>query len=209
MFSGIVESTQPILAVEAAPGAVRIQIQKPKEFDDLKAGDSIAVNGICLTVENLTDNQIRFTLAAETLLLLKIDASKLKGQIVNLERSLRFGDRIHGHLVSGHVDSLGWVVRSEPEGESWMLDVDVDSALAPLIWKKGGITLQGVALTVNNIVRQAERTRVSVCLIPETLRRTNLKELKAGDRINVEADYFAKAVIHNFSERNRESSVEI
>jgi riboflavin synthase len=197
MFSGIVEAVEPILSSQSLTGAVRIQVKKPSHFNDLNMGDSVAVNGICLTVETVSDLAITFALAAETLLVLKMDASQLQGQRVNLERSLRMGDRIHGHLVTGHVDSQGLVCRAEASGESWYLDVEVSSALAALIWKKGSITLHGVSLTVNEV-----RDRVvSVCLIPETLKRTNLKDLKVGDFVNVEPDYFAKALVHNFGER--------
>lgn len=202
MFSGIIEAVEPILSAQSLPGAVRIQVQKPENFNDLHIGDSVATNGVCLTVESVTEKAITFALAAETLLILKMDASKLVGQRVNLERSLRMGDRIHGHLVTGHVDSLGRVVRTEGQGESWFLDVEVSSNLAALIWKKGSITLHGVSLTVNDVVNEnSKSTRVSVCLIPETLKRTNLKDLKVGDFVNIEPDYFAKALVHNFGDR--------
>jgi riboflavin synthase len=197
MFSGIVEAVEPILVTQNLPGVVRIDIKKPPQFNDLRIGDSIAVNGVCLTIEAFTDQAMTFALAAETLLILKLDASRLQGQRVNLERSLRMGDRIHGHLVTGHVDSLGRVSRTEGQGESWFLDVEVSAALLALIWKKGSITLHGVSLTMNEVKGQV----VSVCLIPETLKRTNLKDLKVGDFVNVEPDYFAKALVHNFGER--------
>ena len=192
MFSGIVESVQPIKTVEAAPGVVRIQVQKPEEFNDLKIGDSISTNGVCLTVENFDNEHMTFALAAETLNVLKLKADSLKNQKVNLERSLRFGDRIHGHLVTGHVDSLAVVKRAASEGESWFMDVEVQDSILPYIWNKGSITLHGVSLTVNNV----QNNLVSVCLIPETLKRTNLGEFKEGDMINVEPDYMAKAIIN-------------
>jgi len=197
MFSGIVEAVEPILAAQTLPGAVRISVQKPTDFNDLHLGDSIATNGVCLTVEAYDQKTITFALAAETLLILKMDAHTLVGQRVNLERSLRMGDRIHGHLVTGHVDSLGKVVRTEGQGESWFLDVEVSPTLSSLIWKKGSITIQGVSLTVNEVAAN----RVSVCLIPETLKRTNLKDLRVGDFVNIEPDYFAKALVHNFGDQ--------
>lgn len=193
MFSGIVESVQPIINVEAAVGVVRIQVQKPQEFDDLKIGDSVSTNGVCLTVEKFDQKQITFALAAETLQILELKADTLRGQKVNLERSLKFGDRIHGHLVTGHVDSLGVVKHSRGEGESWFLDVEVQDSILPYLWKKGSITLHGVSLTVNDV----QGNKVSVCLIPETLKRTNLGDLKIGDRINIEPDYMAKAVVRS------------
>lgn len=189
MFSGIVEAVGKVLSVEKRENVVQVQISKPVEFNDLKIGDSIACNGVCLTVEKFDSEKIQFSLANETLTLLKIDADKLSGQTWNLERSLRFGDRVHGHLVTGHVEFLGQVVRSEAVGESWFLDVKVPARAGHYLWKKGSVALQGVSLTVNEFANET----VSVCLIPETLKRTNLAELKAGQLINVETDYLAKA----------------
>lgn len=194
MFSGIVESVQPILTVQKGTGPlIRIKVEKPIEFNDLKNGDSVAVDGVCLTVEAFDQDSITFALAAETLRVLRWSPENpdhLQGRKLNLERSLRFGDRIHGHLVTGHVDSLGEVIRSEGHGENWFLDVLVAPTILPFIWKKGSITLNGVSLTVNEILG----TRVSVGLIPETVKRTNLGLLKVGDHVNVEPDYMAKAL---------------
>lgn len=197
MFSGIVESVQTIEQVESHAHMVRIQVKKPSEFNDLKPGDSIAVNGVCLTLETQSESQMSFALAAETLHVLRIDSQQLLGKQVNLERSLRFGDRIHGHLVSGHVDSLGQIVRADGTADSWFMDVKVAEHLRCLIWKKGSITLHGVSLTVN----EWKDGVLSVCLIPETLKRTNLGHLKVGDWINVEPDYFAKALVNQMTEQ--------
>ncbi len=194
MFSGIVESVQPILSIEKGQGPLtRAVIQKPSEFNDLKTGDSISTDGVCLTLERFDDATMTFALAAETLRVLQWspeNPENLVGRKVNLERSLRFGDRIHGHLVTGHVDSLGLVTRSEGLGENWFLDIEVAETLKAFIWKKGSITLNGVSLTIN----QVNDAVVSVGLIPETLKRTNLGELEVGDTVNVEPDYMAKAL---------------
>lgn len=194
MFSGIVESVQPIVSVERGAGPlIRIRVKKPSQFNDLKIGDSIATDGVCLTVEAFSEEAITFALAAETLRVLQWspeNPEKLQGRMLNLERSLRFGDRIHGHLVTGHVDSLGEVVRSEGLGENWFLDVKVATTVLPFIWKKGSITLNGVSLTVNEL----QGSTVSVGLIPETLKRTNLGQLQVGSAVNVEPDYMAKAL---------------
>jgi riboflavin synthase len=206
MFSGIVESVQPIISAQSGEGSLlRIVVKKPIEFNDLKCGDSIAVDGVCLTVEAFNADTMTFAMAAETLRILRWPAATpraVEGRRLNLERSLRFGDRIHGHLVTGHVDSLGTVVRSEGQGENWFLDVEVAPTLLPFVWKKGSVTLNGVSLTVNEILG----TRVSVCLIPETVKRTNLGNLKAGDLINVEPDYMAKA-LQRMLETQRENSL--
>lgn len=190
MFSGIVESVKPIESSEELANAYRIKIKKPTEFNDIKLGDSIACDGVCLTVEAFDDAQMTFALAAETIKVLEWNPQSWIGKQVNLERSLRFGDRIHGHLVTGHVDSLGTVSRAELVGESFFLDVKVADSILPYVWKKGSVTLNGVSLTVNEL----EGNTVSVCLIPETLKRTNLGFLKPGSRINVEPDYMARAI---------------
>ncbi len=194
MFSGIVESLQPILNVQKGAGdLIRVKVQKPPQFDDLRTGDSIATDGVCLTVEAFGVDSLTFALAAETLKVLHWSPENpeaMLGKKLNLERSLRFGDRIHGHLVTGHVDSLGEVLRSEGSGENWFLDVKVAAAVLPFIWKKGSITLNGVSLTVNDV----SGDKVSVGLIPETVKRTNLGDLKQGSFVNVEPDYMAKAL---------------
>lgn len=190
MFSGIVEAVMPIVSSQELPNAYRIQIKKPSEFNDIKLGDSIACDGVCLTVEAFDDSQMTFALAAETIKVLQWNPQSWLGKQVNLERSLRFGDRIHGHLVTGHVDSLGEVTRAELVGESFFLNVKVQDSILPYVWKKGSVTLNGVSLTVNEL----EGSVVSVCLIPETLKRTNLGLLKVGSRINVEPDYMARAI---------------
>ncbi|MGE0631986.1 MAG: riboflavin synthase [Pseudobdellovibrionaceae bacterium] len=191
MFSGIIEARSPILRTENLDQAVRIFLQKPPDFTDLKLGDSIACDGVCLTLEAQTDSEIVFTAAAETIKVLKWSSQSWQSRVINLERSLRFGDRIHGHLVTGHVDSLGEVLVSETIGDSWILKTKVESSVLPFIWKKGSITLNGVSLTVNAI----EDSVVEVCLIPETVKRTNLGLLKKGSWINVEPDYMAKAMM--------------
>jgi riboflavin synthase len=194
MFSGIVEVVKPIRKATEAAGVIRVEIERPQSFDDIKQGDSIATDGVCLTVESFNESSMTFALAPETLRVLNwktSSAADLIGRQVNLERSLRFGDRIHGHLVTGHVDSLGVVTKSQSEGESLFLDIELQPSVLPYVWKKGSITLNGVSLTVNEV----RAHHVSVCLIPETLKRTNLGSLKVGDSVNVEPDYMARAVL--------------
>lgn len=190
MFSGIVEAVMPIESSEELTNAYRIKIKKPSDFNDIKLGDSIACDGVCLTVEAFDETQMTFALAAETIKVLQWNPQSWIGKKVNLERSLRFGDRIHGHLVTGHVDSLGKVTRASLEGESFFLDVEVEESVLPYVWKKGSVTLNGVSLTVNELNGKT----VSVCLIPETLKRTNLGDMKVGSTINIEPDYMARAI---------------
>ena len=189
MFSGIIEATAQVLHIEQLSHVVRVTLQRPAHFQDIKIGDSISCNGVCLTIESFTPETLQFSLAAESLKTLRLEVAQLKNQVWNLERSLRFGDRVHGHLVTGHVEALGEVIRSEAEGESWYLDIRVPVSLGRYIWNKGSITLHGVSLTVNTFAENI----LSVCLIPETLKRTNLTHISAGQNINIETDYLAKA----------------
>lgn len=191
MFSGIVEAVSEIKSSQELANAFRIQIEKPSMFDDVRLGDSIACDGVCLTVEAQDEKQMTFALAAETIRVLHWNPESWIGKKMNLERSLRFGDRIHGHLVTGHVDSLGRVTRAEAQGESFFLDVKVADTVKPFLWKKGSVTINGVSLTVNEF----QDNIVQVCLIPETLKRTNLGELQPGQSVNIEPDYMARAVV--------------
>lgn len=192
MFSGIVEALVPALSCEPLTGGVRLRLLRPEHFTDIKNGDSIAVDGACLTVEHFDASSLSFMLGAETLQVLGWSSvqAMAPGRRFNLERSLRFGDRVHGHFVTGHVDSLGVVTRSEPDGESWFLDVRVRPELVPFVWHKGSLAVNGVSLTVNRFADGI----ASFCLIPETRERTNLAALAVGQNVNLEPDWLARAV---------------
>jgi riboflavin synthase len=194
MFSGIIEAKIEILEAQAQPGLLRVHVTKPEFFNDIKTGDSIACNGVCLTLESFDDKTMVFALAAETLKVLRLEGAttaEVVGQVWNAERSLGFGDRIHGHLVTGHVDSLGEVIKSYAEGESWMMTLRLQDSALPFVWKKGSLTIHGVSLTLNEV----DGRDVQVCLIPETQKRTNLTGFKVGSYLNIEPDYMAKAVV--------------
>ncbi len=192
MFSGIVETTADVTETWMDGGVLRIKLNKPSDFNDISVGDSIACNGVCLTVEDFDDSFLQFAIAAETLQVTGWSGEKLLNSSLNLERSLRFGDRVHGHMVTGHVDEMGQVKRFEEVNGSWMLDVSHSEKISPLIWKKGSVAINGVSLTVN----AADAGGFSVCLIPETIKRTNLKNLSLGDAVTVEADNMARGLIH-------------
>ncbi len=197
MFSGIIEATARITHIKKASQAIRLGIGKPDFFNDLKLGDSIAVDGVCLTLEEQTEQTLFFTVGAESLRVLKWFDRDWSNKVVNLERSMRLGDRIHGHLVTGHVEDLAVVHKSFADGDSWQLQVQVPVGLSSFVWHKGSVTLNGVSLTVNRFVDRI----IEVCLIPETIHRTNLSSLKTGDLIHVEVDYLAKALIHAHSQK--------
>jgi riboflavin synthase len=190
MFSGIIEAQSDILRFAARESVLEIAIARPFEFDDIKIGDSIAVNGVCLTVEKQTPQELIFAVGPETLAVTNWDSEKLQSP-VNLERSLKYGDRLHGHLVTGHVDGRAQVTEVKEDGEALLLEVEVPQPLAPFIWRKGSIALNGVSLTVNNVVG----ARAQLCLIPETIKKTNLARLRAGSHVNLEVDNWARGLL--------------
>ncbi|MGE4132833.1 MAG: riboflavin synthase [Bdellovibrionales bacterium] len=196
MFAGIVESMSSIMAAHQGQGQLTIMVEKPSDFNDLELGDSIAVDGLCLTVENLKEDQIQFTLAPESLRVTGWTSMGVLGRVVNLERSLRLGSRIHGHLVTGHVDGLARVRAIEKEGETMALEIETPRSLRPYIWSKGSVALNGVSLTINRVTPES----FSVGLIPETLKRTNLSRIQIDDALHLEVDNLARGLVHNLQE---------
>lgn len=191
MFSGIVETQSKLIKFTPEDHTTRIQIQKPSEFTDIKRGDSIAINGVCLTVEKFDDQTIDFVLGPETLKLLKWDELELTSRPLNMERSLKLNDRIHGHFVLGHADGVGKVVESYKLGDAHFLKILLPETAADYVWYKGSIALAGVSLTLNKV----EGSEIEVCLIPETVRVTNLATFKPGDSIPFEIDNYARALV--------------
>ncbi len=180
---------------------MRIWVERPPIFNDLSIGDSIAVDGCCLTIEEFNEQQIQFALGFETLSLLKISPAQLENKLVNVERSLRFGDRMHGHLVSGHVEGLGTIRAKTWQGDSLVFRVAVPAALRPSLWQKGSVAMHGVSLTVNDVGPDD----FEVCLIPETLKQTNLANLEVGLMVHIETDYLAKALFERWKFWQKES----
>jgi riboflavin synthase len=189
MFSGIISDIGSISEVTDRDGGLRLVIAtRALDLSDVQAGDSIAVNGICLTVIAHTVDSFTVDVSRETLNCTEgLDAI---GAPVNLEKALRFADRLGGHLVSGHVDGVGEVIEFSDMGESRKLEVRAPQALAKFIAIKGSITLNGVSLTINEV----SGTKFSVNLIPHTLMMTNLKNLREGSRVNLEVDLIARYV---------------
>ena len=204
MFSGIIEAQAKIIKSVPLKSSLRIQISRPKAFSDLKIGDSVSTNGICLTVEELTAKSIQFCLGAETLLILGSRIDLWKKYPLNLERSIQFGARVHGHLVTGHVDAAAKIVKTFKQGECWQIQAEVPAVLAPYFWKKGSVCLNGVSLTVNEFFKKSNKFYIEVCLIPETISATNLVSFKEKEYLNIEADYLAKAYIESRSHQTKD-----
>ncbi len=190
MFSGVVEATGKITHLKKNIGTILISVSRPNSFDDIKLGDSVCLNGVCLTVEKFNDDSMDFSLGNETLKVTGWDEDNLLGTDVNLERSLVFGDRVHGHLVTGHVEILIDVMNVEDIGGSRVIYFELPKDKFKFVVPKGSVAINGVSLTVNDV----EENLFSVCLIPETLRRTNLGSLSVGDRVCLETDYMIRAV---------------
>lgn len=198
MFTGIITGVGRIAAIDdlgaSARHGKRLTIEAPAGYlDDVAPGDSIALNGACMTVTALDPGARRFTIDISAESLDKTAGLDRAGE-VNLEKALRPQDRLGGHLVSGHVDGVGRVLRMEPVGESWELRILAPPALARFLACKGSITVNGASLTVNSIADTAEGTELSINLIPHTVRNTALHALRAGSRVNLEIDLIARYV---------------
>lgn len=189
MFTGIVEAVGEIKQIGSLEGGLNLSIS-PGSLDltDIKVGDSIAVNGVCLTVTSLANELFAVNVSGETLSCTQ--GLDMQGGKVNLEKALRLSDRLGGHLVSGHVDEVGEVIKFEPAGESYLLVIKLPASLPKYVAKKGSITVNGVSLTVNRIAGD----ELEINLIPHTLAVTTLKDLKTGARVNLEVDMLARYV---------------
>ena len=188
MFSGIVAAIGRIQRVEPRAGGVRLAIDAGAlELRDVGIGDSIAVNGCCLTVVVLSRESFEVDVSQATV---ACTAGLDLPGAVNLEKSLRLADRLHGHLVSGHVDGVGKVLASEPAVESRRLVVRAPSELAKYIARKGSIAVQGVSLTVNGV----DGAQFELNVIPHTLEVTTLRSLRPGAGVNLEVDLLARYV---------------
>ena len=189
MFSGIIADVGAITRAEDRNGGLRLSVSpRALGMDDVQLGDSIAVNGVCLTVVEKTGGSFTVDVSRETLNCTV--GLGTQGARVNLEKALRLSDRLGGHLVSGHVDGVGEVVAFTDIGESWKLVVRAPRALAKYIAMKGSITINGASLTVNEV----DGAVFSVNLIPHTLDVTTLSELRAGAKVNLEIDLIARYV---------------
>ncbi|MBX3413489.1 MAG: riboflavin synthase [Pirellulales bacterium] len=189
MFTGLVEAMATVLEVRDAPPGCRLVLSMPTLAAAARLGDSIAVNGCCLTVVDVAEERLGFDAGPETLARTNLGALR-PGSDVNVERSLKLGDALGGHLVTGHVDGPGTLAARRDEGEWSTLVVEVSRELARQMASKGSVAVDGVSLTLVDV----DETSFSVALIPHTLAVTTLGRLRVGDRVNIETDLLAKYV---------------
>lgn len=188
MFTGLIEDVGRVEAIDRTSDGARLRITS-NLTDELALGDSIAVNGCCLTATAVNEGGFEIEAMNQTLEVTALDSVNEGGR-VNLELAMKAGDRLGGHIVQGHVDGVGTVVSVEDDGFARRVRVDLPTRLLRYVVDKGSITLSGVSLTVAEL----GDSWAEVSLIPETLERTNLGEVAPGDRINVECDVVAKYV---------------
>jgi riboflavin synthase len=188
MFSGIVEETGVLKNIERRAGAVtRFIVGAGAVAEGVRVGDSVANNGCCLTVTNGGGGELQFDLLEETLRATNLGALRV-GSLINLERSLRVGDRIGGHFVTGHVDCTAGITKWEQVGADYELELELPAGLARYLVPKGCIAIDGISLTVGAV----SGNRFNTWIIPHTLAVTALRDRRAGDRLNIEFDMLAK-----------------
>lgn len=189
MFTGIIEELGKVSGVEVLADSIRLHIDGELVRSDLSQGESVSVNGVCLTAAKLTEHGFVADVMLETLNRSSLSGVKT-GDSVNLERAMSGAGRFGGHVVQGHVDGVAEIVSREPSDNWEVVKVRIPSDLSKYVVHKGSITFDGVSLTVNDISDDV----VSLSLIPETLRLTTLGSKKVGDKLNVEADILAKHI---------------
>jgi len=188
MFTGLVEALGEVDFLEEKGAQARLGISIPFA-GELALGDSVAVNGCCLTVAEISDSGVAFDVLAQTLRVTSL--GKLSaGSVVNLERALRVGDRLGGHFVQGHVDAVGGIVSLEEDGQDHVVEVSLPEEIHRLCVGKGSLAIDGISLTIADL----KEASAVFWITPHTFSHTNLREAKAGDPVNLEGDMLAKHV---------------
>lgn len=193
MFTGIIEEIGEISSITKST----ITIKSKTVLEDAKLGDSIAVNGVCLTIVNLKKDEFTANVSEETFKITNFSELK-SGDFVNLERALSLSSRLGGHIVTGHIDTVGEIVSIINKNEFYDLSIKFDKNFENYVVKKGSITINGISLTIAEI----NNNTVSVAIIPHTFNNTILKTLKPKDSVNIEFDILAKYVEKNLSTKN-------
>jgi riboflavin synthase len=201
MFTGIVTDVGTVSKAEQR-GDLRLQIETGYDTGAIDLGASIACSGVCLTVVDKGEDWFAVDVSGETVSRTAADLWR-EGARLNLERSLRLGDEIGGHIVTGHVDAVGEVVEASPEGDSVRVRVRVPRSLGAMIAAKGSIALDGVSLTVNTVEDSGDSAVFSVNIIPHTAQQTTLRDLASGRQLNVEVDVLARYIHRMMADRTQ------
>jgi riboflavin synthase len=204
MFTGSVEGTGVIKAVDRSGGDMNLSVAPGFDLSDCRIGDSICVNGVCLTATGIHNDVFNAYVSAETISRSTLGSIQ-RGDEVNLERALRLTDRLGGHIVAGHVDGVGKILRMSRIQRSWLIKVGVERSLARYTIEKGSIALDGISLTIN----RCDETSFEVNVIPETAVKTTLLKKKTGDLFNVETDVIAKYVEKLLSKGKASSNIDM
>jgi riboflavin synthase len=200
MFTGIIEDKGKVLRVEYRGQEERLTIGLPSYLTELQVGDSININGVCLTVIQKKEREVNLDLSQETLQ--KTILGELKeGDLINLERALKLTDRLGGHIVTGHVDGIGVVIGKSEERDFVRLRIKIPESVSKYVVEKGSIAIDGISLTVN----ECRAGEIEMTLIPYTLEKTTLMNKRVGDRVNVEADILGKYVEKLLDRGNKRS----
>ncbi|MBX0357946.1 riboflavin synthase [Halobacillus sp. Nhm2S1] len=199
MFTGIVEEIGTLKSVKNKTEALEVNISAKEVLSDVKLGDSISVNGVCLTVTNYTGQTVSFDVMPETYRATNIHELQ-QGDPVNLERAMAAGGRFGGHLVSGHIDGTGRIVSKKPESNAVYYEIELPEELIHYFVYKGSIAVDGTSLTVFGV----DDSKVTISLIPHTMEHTVLGAKGPGDSVNIECDMIGKYVAHFLSGQNKE-----
>ena len=189
MFTGIIEEKGKVLKIEYRGKEKRLTIGLPPHLTEVQLGDSININGVCLTVVQKRQQHIELDLSEETLQRTILGELK-EGDQVNLERALKLTDRLGGHIVTGHIDGIGVIVEKKKEKDFLQLGIRIPELVLKYVVQKGSIAIDGISLTVN----ECQGEEIQMTLIPYTIEKTTLMDKKVGDRVNVEADILGKYV---------------
>jgi riboflavin synthase len=207
MFTGLIEGIGKVTGMTRTRDDMKLTVMPLFDLSDCGIGDSISVNGACLTITGTKERSISMDVSQETISRSTLDQFK-QGDEVNLERAMRLTDRLGGHLVSGHVDGVGRILRTEQIQRYWLIRIGIDEDLARYTIEKGSIAVDGISLTINS----CQNRYFEVNIIPETARQTTILRKKAGDLVNIETDLIAKYIEkfllkERFAEPENRSSV--
>lgn len=201
MFTGIIEEIGTIKQVKSVNDAMQLTINAKTVINGVKLGDSISVDGVCLTVTKFDKNSFNVDIMPETFKATTLSLAKI-GSYVNLERALAVGDHLGGHFVSGHIDGVGIINKIEPHSNALYLTIDVGDKLTKYCINKGSIAIDGISLTIFGI----DKNFITLSLIPHTLKHTSLGKKNIGNKVNIECDMLGKYVLNSLSKNSMNSN---